>query len=55
MVLEPFEATFNYDGRTLARDNVILRASTCEIEDVDFEVPEEYAYLLLHEGTKREA
>jgi len=54
MVFEPFEATFAYNGETLTSGSVKLSVSACKIEGVDFEVPKNYAYLLLHEKTDAE-
>jgi len=53
--VEPFEATFTYDGATLTRGKMRLHVSKCEVEGIDFEVPIEYATLLLYEGTKNES
>ena len=54
-MVEPFNVTFRYDGKTLTRGKVQLHVSKCKVEDVDFEIPVEYSALLLHEETKREA
>ena len=53
--VEPFKATFTYDGATLTRGKMRLHVSKCEVEGIDFEVPIEYATLLLYEGTKNES
>jgi len=53
--VEPFEASFRYDGETLTKGKVRLYISKCEVEGVDFSVPTEYAALLLYGETKNEA
>jgi len=53
--IKPFEASFRYDGATLTRGKTRLHVSKCEVEGIDFEVPVEYAALLLYEETKNEA
>jgi len=54
-MVEPFDVTFRYDGEMLTRGKVRLYISKCEVEGIDFKVPTEYAALLLHGETKKEA
>jgi len=45
--MRPIDVTFRYDGTSVSAGKVKLLIKACTVENVEFEVPVEYGYLLL--------
>ena len=53
--MKPIELAFKYDGASVSAGKVKLLIKACIVEDVEFEVPVEYGYLLLYPDTSETA
>ena len=53
--MRPIKLAFRYDGTSVSAGKVRLLINACIVEDVEFEVPVEYGYLLLRPDTSEAA